>query len=103
MNIVTSKKQEKTDSIFDEPIARERLLAALETLAPLTKEEAEMINKAVMQAQARNAAETNITGRRERVMALRAKLKPISQEDADRINEAIMEAREASIVRDLSA
>lgn len=108
-----NEQTEQTDEAASETLAsRNRLLAALDTLNPLTKDEAEMIMKSIMEARERSIGEnysvapefesTPKLSRRERVMALRAKLKPISHEDAEMIRKAIKEAREASIPRDLS-
>ena len=83
------------------PGSRERLLAALANLKPLSQEDADMINNAVMEARERDVAMQREASHRERIMALRAKLNPISQEDADMINNAIMESREASIADNL--
>ena len=83
--------------------ARGSFLATLANLKPLSQEDADLINNAVMEARENGSLKQQTANRRERVMALRAKLKPISPEDAARIDDAITEAREASIAHDLSA
>ena len=74
--------------------SRERLLAVLTNLKPLSQEDADLINNAVMEARETGVINPQTANRRERVTALRAKLKPISAKDAARIDIAIAEARE---------
>ena len=90
-------------SLPEEGNSREKMLAAMEKLKPISDDDADMINETVMDAGEQSIYDQANSNRRESVMSLRAKLKPISQEDADLIRIAIMESREMSVVDDPSA
>ena len=109
---VASMKQQNEPSVSQKALfsplpeegnSREKMLAAMEKLKPISNEDAEMIDNTVRDATEENSYGQQKTTRRERVMSLRAKLKPISQEDATLISIAILESREMSIVDDPSA
>ena len=87
----------------EEGNSREKMLAAMEKLKPISDDDADMINETVMDAGEQSIYDQAKSNRRESVMSLRAKLKPISQEDADLIRIAIMESREMSVVDDPAA
>ncbi len=74
--IAAKQEQATSNPLSARQDIRERLLAVLEDLNPLSQEEAEMINKAVMEARERKSIEQTAPNRRERVLALRSKLNP---------------------------
>ena len=57
MPTAAKQPEEKPETASEKISSRDRILAILENLNPLTKEEAEMINKAVMEARERSIGE----------------------------------------------